>query len=271
MGIYLKGGWRSAVRQPFLLFILFSYRLGWGFLLYTIVQSIVEPLLKRYPGKSISAAQDQLFWAESQFQLTKTNFIDSYVWLFFGLLIARMILNPLLNAGIYYSLRQTHLHLGYRFFKGIRVLGASYFLLYGLQMLLTLGPLYWLFPLALQVITKSLNYETAVRQLFPHLIGFLVYGYLLHLGFMYLQFGKAATRSLLTSINAALRGSFTILAISLLLIITSLLIGLLALTMLWFWAGFWAFLLYQTLRLGQTFVDLWAVASQHEIYVEKTR
>jgi hypothetical protein len=266
---YIKEGWKAAWKQPFILLILFAYRLGWGIILYGIVQSIVIPLLHRYPGTHAVGGQAELFLAEGQFQVLKTDFIHSYLWLFLSLLLARMMVTPLLNAGIYYSLSQTHLNSGYRFFKGIRELGLSFLLFYFLQMSVTLAPLYFLLPKWGQLALNG-DYKTTVSVLIPLILGYLIFGYLLSLGFMYLQFGRAWSRPWGESIRIAFQSILPIVGISFLFILGSLLVTTIATSVLWIWASFWTLLLYQTYRLIHTFFHLWVITSQQQLYSTKT-
>jgi hypothetical protein len=266
---YIKEGWKAAWKQPFIMLILFAYRLGWGIVLYGVVQSIVVPLLHRYPGIHAVGGQTELFLAEGQFQLLKTDFIHSYLWLFLSLLLARMIVTPLLNAGIYYSLSQTHLNSGYRFFKGIRELGLTFIFYYLLQMTLTLAPLYFLLPKWGQLVMNS-DYKSTVSVLLPMIISYLIFGYFLSLGFMYLQFGKAWSRPFGESIRIALQSIVTIVGISLLFMLGSLLVTTIATSVLWIWAGFWTLLLYQVYRLIHTFFHLWVITTQQQLYSTKT-
>jgi hypothetical protein len=266
---YIKGGWSAAWKQPFLVLVLFAYRLGWGIALYKIVQSIVVPLLHRFPDIHANGGQTELFLAESQFQLLKTDFIDSYLWLFLGLLLTRMIITPMLNAGIYYSLSQTHLNSGYRFFKGIRELGGIFLLLYLLQMALTLAPLYFLFPKWGNILLGG-EYNSTLLVLIPLITGYLVYGYILHLVFMYLQFGKAWSRPWRESLRIALRSILSIVGISILFMLGSALIATIATSVLWIWASLWTLILYQAYRLVHTFVHLWVITSLQQLYSTKT-
>jgi hypothetical protein len=265
----IKGGWKAAWKQPFLVLVLFAYRLGWGIALYGIVQSIVVPLLHRYPGVQAAGGQTELFLAEGQFQLLKTDFIDSYLWLFLGLLLTRMIITPMLNAGIYYSLRQTHLNSGYRFFKGIRELGGVFLLYYLLQMVLTLAPLYFLLPKWGQILLSG-YYTSTVFLLIPFIAGYLVYGYILHLGFMYLQFGKAWSRPWSETMRIALRRMVSIVGISILFMLGSALLATIATSVLWIWASLWTLILYQAFRLILTFFHLWVITTQQQLYSTKT-
>jgi hypothetical protein len=266
---YIKDGWKAAWKQPFLVLIIFAYRLGWGIVLYGIVQSIVVPLLHRYPDIQSTGGQAELFLAEGQFQLLKTDFIDSYLWLFLGLLLTRMIITPMLNAGIYYSLRQTHLNSGYRFFKGIRELGGTFILYYLIQMVLTLAPLYFLLPKWGRIILNG-DYRSTVFVLIPVITGYLVYGYILHLCFMYLQFGKAWSRPWGESLRIAFKCTLSIVGISILFMLGSALIATIATSVLWIWASLWTLILYQAYRLVQTFFHLWVITSQQQLYSTKT-
>jgi hypothetical protein len=266
---YIKDGWRAAWKQPFLVLVLFAYRLGWGIVLYGIVQSIVVPLLHRYPDIQASGGQVELFLAEGQFQLLKTDFIDSYLWLFLGLLLTRMIITPMLNAGIYYSLRQTHMNSGYRFFKGIRVLGGVFLLYYLIQMVLTLAPLYFVLPKWGAIVLGG-DYASTVFVLIPMVTGYLVYGYLLHLTFMYLQFGKAWSRPWNESLRVAFKCILSIIGISIMFMLGSALIATIATSVLWIWASLWTLILYQAYRLVHTFFHLWVITTQQQLYSTKT-
>lgn len=266
---YIKGGWRAAWKQPFLVLILFAYRLGWGIVLYRIIQSIVVPLLHRFPDIQAAGGQTELFLAESQFQLLKTDFIDSYLWLFLGLLLTRMAITPMLNAGIYYSLSQTHLNSGYRFFKGVRELGGIFLLYYLAQMTVTLAPLYFLLPKWKDILLGG-EYTSTLLVLIPLISGYLFYGYILHLVFMYLQFGKAWSRPWRESLRIALRSIPSIVGISILFLLGSALIATIATSVLWIWASLWTLILYQAYRLIHTFVHLWVITSQQQLYSTKT-
>ncbi|MDF2649748.1 MAG: hypothetical protein K0Q73_5553, partial [Paenibacillus sp.] len=50
MATYIKSGFRAALRQPFATIVLFLYQMGWGILLYKLVQGVLVPLMHRYPG-----------------------------------------------------------------------------------------------------------------------------------------------------------------------------------------------------------------------------
>lgn len=268
---YVKEGWSDAWKQPFLLLALFIYRFAWGIALYRIVQSVALPLLHRYPGKAVSAAQVQLFLAEGQFRLLKTDLSHATVWLLLWILLAKMILTPLLNAGLYFSIANPQYNAGYRFFRGIFELGKPFSLYYLARMALTLAPLYWLLPKAANAYRHAASYEALLRELTPYAAGLLVYGYLLHLTFMYVQFGRAWSAPLARTLGTAARSAFPLAGIALLLLAMGLLLSAAATTASMIWAGFWALVLYQAFRLVETMLSLWSITSQHRLFQAKAK
>ncbi|GIP36547.1 hypothetical protein [Paenibacillus sp. J2TS4] len=266
---FIRLGWKSALRQPFVIMVLFLYRFAWGFALYELVKSVVVPLLYRYPGNA-SPERVKLFLAEIQFQLMKTDLIVPYVWLLLGLFAARMLLTPFLNAALYYSVEYTRLNNGYRFFKGMKELYKSFFLYYLLQMIITLGPIYFLIPIVKKMLSQAVSYEALLVHLLPWAAGLLIYGYLIRLAVMYLQFGRTANRPLFQSLACLLKGFLPILGIAAALLLLSFLISVAVLSVVFIWAGFWAILLYQLYRFVETFVSVWGITAQHEWYSSKT-
>src|SRR6476620_2457584 len=95
----LKMGWDMAMRHKYVLVLLFLYRLLWGFFLYRFIDSVVTPILARYPDEHPNSDASHLFLIEAQFRLLKTNLVDEVLWMLGGLLLLRMIITPLLNAG----------------------------------------------------------------------------------------------------------------------------------------------------------------------------
>lgn len=265
----IKNGWKIAWNQPFAVCTLFVYNLLWGLLLYEWIRSIVSPLLHRYPGKELTRDAVQLFWIESHFQVTKTDLIYSYVWWGLALLLGRMLLSPLLNAGVYYSLEHKELNAGYRFVHGMRELALPFFLLYVSQMLFTLGPLYWLIPKGVELYRSNTTLFDAAKALLPLLGGYLVYIFLLQTLFMYLQFGKASGRPLLSSILLLLRNIVPALLIAVIIAFITLLAGALVMTSAMIWAGFAALLGYQIYRLFHMFCKMWAITAQYALWSAK--
>ncbi|MCD1259982.1 hypothetical protein B5M42_014285 [Paenibacillus athensensis] len=269
MKLYLHQGYRKALQQPFVCIILFLYQLGWGTLLYKLVQSVVVPLMHRYPQHGEPRQAVQLFLAESQFQLFKTDLSHPYLWGLALLLLIRMLLTPALNAGVYYSLAHPELHAGYRFVKGIRSLTLPFLFYYALRLALTALPLIWLGPKAIRLLAHSLTYEAALRELLPWFIGLLVYGYALHLVFMYLQFAKARRTGALSTLLIFTLNGLPIILLAVILLAAGALLAGVAATATYIWAGLLALILYQLMPLLHTFLQVWSIAAQYQLWIAK--
>jgi len=185
MKYYLKHGWGLAQKQPVLILLLFVYQLVWGTVISHFIKTIVVPIMYRYPGGVLSKDAVQVFWAEGQFQLTKTDLIHSYAWTLLIMLAIRMVLTPFINAGIYYSLHHTDLHQAYRFVHGIRKHSKAFFGLYAVKTLLQLLPLVGVWYKLKDSLDLS-NVSSFLLPAVPWILIYLVYSYLLHIVFMYI-------------------------------------------------------------------------------------
>lgn len=270
MFTYLKDGFRASLRQPFSVLVLFLYRFCWGIALYKLSQSVVLPLLHRYPDQAGFETQTRLFLAEGQFVLFKTDISHPYLWLLAGLLVFRMVLTPVLNAGLFFSLTHTHLNAGYRFVRGVAELGRAYALYYAVRVALTLAPLWWVLPKLRDAFLGASSYPDLAKEVLPYAAVMLGYGFLLHLLFLYIQFGRIRSEPLASSIGTALRSLPLILGIAALLLLVSALVSLAVLGGTMLWAGFWALVIYQAYRFVQTLFSVWAIAAQHRLYSAKT-
>lgn len=267
---WIRSGWSMAVRQPFAVCALFMYNLIWGLLLYKLIQSIAVPLLHRYPGHELSKEAVHLFWVEGQFQIMKTDLLQPYLWWGLGLLLLRMVLSPLLNAAVIYSLQHTNLNAGYRFVEGIRSLSVPYLILYVVQMTLTLAPLFWLVPHVVKLFEVSRSYTDLGLGLLPSIGLYALYAFLLQLLFLFLQIGKADNKSLLYSIVFFLRNLLPILGLSIALLLCTLALSTAVAASSFLWAGFIALIGYQAYRLVHMFCKLWAITTQLALWQEKS-
>lgn len=269
MWYWMKKGWAIAWEQPFAVFALFLYNLAWGVLTYKLVQSIVVPLLHRYPGKELSHEAAQLFWVEGQFQLMKTDLLVPYVWWAGALVGLRMLLSPILNAGIYYSLSRLELNAGYRFVEGIRKLALPFLGLYAMQTILSLAPLYWLVPHVLHQFGEQSSYADLGKALLPAASCFIAYVFLLQLFFLYLQVGKADGRSTLYTVLFVLRQAPMIILTALCVWAVTFIVSAAVMASAFIWAGLAALILFQAYRLLHMFLKMWAISTQYALWSEK--
>lgn len=268
---YFKSGFRTALQQPFAVITMFLYQMGWSVLLYKLVQSVLVPLMHRYPDSTQPKQTVQLFLAEGQFQLFKTDLAHSYLWWLAALLGCRMLLTPMLNAGIYYSLAHTEQNAGYRFFKGIKELTLPFLICYVLQIACTLLPLIWLLPKSSHILSGTSSLEAAALDLLPWLLGLLIYGFLLRLVFMYIQFALVTKNGVLSTLLTFIRHSLPIVSMALLLLLLSGLLAGTAIIATYIWAGLIALIIYQMHPLFGMFLQMWTITSQFQLWSAKMK
>lgn len=265
---YVKRGWGAALDQPFVVVTLFLYRFAWGFILYELVKSIVVPLQYRFPGE-VAPERVKLFLAEIQFQVIKTDLVHPYLWLLLGLLLVKMLLTPVLNAAVCYSLQHTGLNYGYRFFKGIKELAKPFFGIYFLQLVLTLAPLYFLIPLFTSALQNAHSYQDLLFNVFPWLAGWLLYSSFIKIALLYVQLAKTCRLSWIKSLSCMLRSLALVLGAALIILCLSLLIGAVVLSTVFIWAGFWTLVLYQVYRFAESFIAVWSITAQHQLLTDR--
>jgi hypothetical protein len=265
----LKNGFGAAWREPFLLFALFLYRFAWGFFLYRLITATLIPLLHRYPAENASPGEIRMFLIEAEIRMSRTDIVSEYLWGLLAVLALRMVLTPLLQAGIFYSLTHKQTGAGYRFFKGMKAEGGSFFLLYATRLLLTLLPVYLLLPklapLASDLTLMSENKWT----LLAYGVGFLIYGYLLYLLLLHLQFGKTYGQGLASTLVGTLGTLFPVIGAAALLIGLSVLLSGAVLATVLINASFWTFVLYQAYQFVRCFFSLWAITTQQVLFDER--
>ncbi|OXM15138.1 hypothetical protein [Paenibacillus herberti] len=273
MSTYLKQGWGLTVKHLPIAAFLFLYRLLWGFFLYRCIDAIVRPLLQRYPGADgPTSGGDAIFWAESQFRLMKTGLADPYLWLLGGLLLARLLLTPLMNAGLYYSIQQVAEaggQGGTKFLEGIRKKWKPVLLLYGAELLLALAPTWWLAKQAIERFQHYSSLPEMAAAALPWLVGWLLWIGLLHLVTLGLQFGAVSGIGIGASMKMAMNRLLPLAGLSLILLLLSAAVsagvssGALAL------AGLAALLIQQSYHFVRTLIDMWILCSQFSCWSNK--
>lgn len=269
MFTYVKEGFQAVRQQPVLLLFLFLYQWIWGMILYKFINTMISPLLYRFPGEELTPADTQLFLAESQFHLMKTDISQSYLWIFLIIVALRMLITPLMKAGIYYSLHHTELNAGYRFIHGIRKLGKRYILYYIIQTLLTFAPLIWVIPHCSPLLSNATSYSDAGLDVLPYVLAMLVYGYLIHLAMLYVQLGKLTETHWLIMLFIYFKNLLPATGVALIIVLISLLVNVLVLSASMYWAGIAAIILYQVYHLPKIAFEVWGIASQYRLWTNK--
>lgn len=261
-------GWDTTLRHKYVLVLLFLYRLLWGFFLYRFVDGIVTPILARYPGDHPNANAAQLFLVEAQFRLLKTDMLNETLTLLGALLLMRMILTPLLNAGVYYSFHHSRDGEGTLVLSGMKRSWKSVTALYWLENALSALPALWLVPLARDRFYAVGSVSDWLRELAPYAIAWLAWGFLLHLLFQFMQFGAVSKDGILRSIGLALRKGLPLIAVTLVMLGIGIAVSLAASAVTFLWSGFLAVALHQAFHFVRSLLTLWTSASQYHVWRE---
>ncbi|ANY66407.1 hypothetical protein BBD42_08005 [Paenibacillus sp. BIHB 4019] len=266
---HMKQGWRLAIRHFYIVILLFLYQLLWGLFLYRFVDMTVLPLLRRFPLQHPSDSAVSLFFSEAQFQLTKTDLINPYLWLLGGLFAARMLLTPLFNAGLLYSLH----HMGEigetQFLQGIRKAWKPVTLLYWLRTLLIFAPGWFLLPRAFKLLMEGHSLGELLQGTLPGFGGWLLWSFLVHLLLLAMQFGAASGTGSLRWLGHALRNLFPYAGISLLMWLLAIAASLCVSGLSYAWAGMLALIMHQAYHLLRTLLKVWTLAAQYDCLQSK--
>lgn len=262
---YMKQGWRLTMKHSHILIVLFLYQLLYGFFLYRFINSVVVPLLHRYPGNLPSEYSANLFWAESEFQLIKTDLIHPYLWTLLIIAILRLTVSPLLNAGLFFSLHHVSQHAdeNSRFTEGIRRKWKPMLLYCWTGTIMAVAPAFWLLPPALGALINSGPSHELVLKLLPWGTGWLLWIVFLHIITLSLQFGSANGLKASSSISRILKSFLPMLLLTLTLWVITGAVGMVATGVEMVWAGILALILHQAYYLVRTIFRVWTVASQY--------
>lgn len=263
---YVIAGFHAARRQPFAIGVMFLFFFFWNLFLYRYVQGQVVAVMRRFPPPELSGERAELFLNEGIFLLLKTDLALPVVWML-GLFAAfRLLVTPLLYAGVYQSLHREQGPRGTVFITGIRKLGGAFALLALLRAALTAIPLYWALPYGWARLLEADSFAALAVALLPLLAGLAVYGGLLKLLFMYVQFGLTAETGIWGSLWLALRRLFPICAIAFMIFAAAFLIGLLVFSLSVYSAGLIALMLHLVYPLLKMLLKVWDIAAQHQFW-----
>lgn len=262
----LGKGWDMTRRHKYVLVVLFLYRLLWGFFLYRFIDHIVTPVLARYPDGHPNSNAVQLFWIEAQFRLMKTDILNDILWMLAAMFLIRMVLTPLLNAGLFYSFRHSDDAHGTRVLAGIRKAWKPVTALYWLENGLALAPLVWLVPLAKSRLFSDPSLQDWAHRLLPLLLAWIAWSFAVHLIFQFMQFSAASGDSILGGFARACLHALPLIGVTLSIIGIGMGASLAATAASMLWTGFAAVALQQAFQLIRSLVTLWTAASQFELW-----
>ncbi|PYE42740.1 hypothetical protein HUB98_17600 [Paenibacillus barcinonensis] len=268
----IREGWFLVRQHMFIAALLFIYQLIWGYFIYRLIQSAVVPLLLRYPTEDAGELSTLLFKMESQLSLSGPE-VQRYLWILGGMLLLRMLISPLFQAGLLYSLQ--HFNASEEripFVRGIKQLWKPMLLLHTVRTLLLVLPGYWLIPKLYSILMDSFHSLHLLLPALPYAAGWIIYGWIVHHTMLYMQFGASASEGeggihgTFKGLWIAVRRIFMIIGIALMLGLIHLLIFGAFTSASWFLTGLAGLILQQSYPLARSLLSLWKVCTHFRVW-----
>ncbi|MFE6079416.1 hypothetical protein ACFVQB_33825 [Paenibacillus sp. NPDC057886] len=273
MKVKIREGWFLVRQHMFIAALLFLYQLVWGYFLYRMVQSAVVPLLLRYPDPDAGELSTILFKMESQLSLTTNPEVHRYLWILGAMLLIRMLISPLIQAGLLYSLQHyNHSEERIPFIRGIKNLWKPMLLLHTIRTLLLLLPAYWLAPKLYSIFMEGFHSLHLLLPGIPYIAGWIVYGWVIHHVLLYMQFGISApdgeggARGTFQALWIAIRQVITLIGIAVLLGGLHLLVFGAFTSTSWLVTGLTGLILQQTYPLARCLLSLWKICAHFRLW-----
>lgn len=269
----IREGWFLVRQHMFIAALLFLYQLIWGYFLYRMVQSAVVPLLLRYPEPDAGELSTILFKMESQLGLSTNPEVHRYLWILGAMLLLRMLISPFIQAGLLYSLQHfNHSEERVPFIRGIKNLWKPMLLIHTIRTVLLLLPAYWLAPKLYSIFMDGFHSLQLLLPGIPYVAGWIVYGWVIHHAFLYMQFGVSApdgeggARGTFQALWIALRQIITLIGIAILLGGLHLLVFGAFTSASWLVTGLTGLILQQTYPLARCLLSLWKICAHFRLW-----
>ncbi|GIP46058.1 hypothetical protein J45TS6_45170 [Paenibacillus sp. J45TS6] len=271
MKVYVSEGFKSMREHYFVVLFLFIYQLVWGMFLYKIVSSAVVPLLMRYPDPPPHELSKVLFWMEGQLSLSVSPLVHQYAWLLFLMFLIRMLMTPLIRAGLLHSLHeQGNTAKGLAFFQGIKQHWKKTSLFYFIEVILLLIPAYWIVPVILPNLITAIYNLSVLTKVIPYLLLWMIYGYAIKQLLLYCQIGLIGKRSGSVSIWICIRYAVPVALVSLLLGFITLAIFGSFTAVSFIWTGLLALILQQSYHLIRSIMNVWKISAHFSLWYSKS-
>ncbi|SFS98312.1 hypothetical protein [Paenibacillus sp. 453mf] len=270
MKSYLSEGFKLVKRHFLIVIFLFLYQLLWGALLYKMVSSAVIPLLMRYPNPPPHELSQILFWLEGQISLSTSSTVHDYVWLLVLMFILRMLITPLIRAGLFHSLHEDESTRGFSFFRGTLKHWKKTSLLYLIEIVLLLLPAYWIIPKVLPLLLNAVYNQNILLQAAPYVILWIIYAYIIKQLLLYVQFGLTGNRSGFSAVWVCIRHALPVTGVALTLSALAFILFSAFTAVSLIWTGLLALILQQSYHLIRSLINVWKISSQFSIWQSKS-
>ncbi|MFD1265850.1 hypothetical protein [Paenibacillus motobuensis] len=274
--IYIRSGWSLIKNQLPSIIILFLYQLLWGLFLYRLVNSVVTEVLVRYPDPPPNMLSPALFLLEGQYELKHSSDIRLYLGILLGMALIRLLVTPLLQAGILYGLiPKEERKSGLPLFRGMKEFGKPVFFFLFIELILISLPLLWIVPLVQGLLPDILHSGTIqispILKMSAVLLAWMIYCWLINQCLLFAQFGYLFKKGLWGSILIGIRYVLPGAGISLLLGAFALILFLIFGSVSWIWTGILALILQQSYPFIRSLFRVWEVTSQYQLWKIKSQ
>ncbi|MFS1511198.1 hypothetical protein VQL36_01990 [Chengkuizengella sp. SCS-71B] len=265
----IKQGLKTT-NQNMVYILLFSmYQLVCGILLFQWIESVIISISLRFPDSSIMDAR-QLFIIEGQYLITDGDFMLKFLsplLIFIGI---RWIVSPLLNAGLFYAIHHKESKSDKPLFlQGVIKLGRSFFIISCIHLLFFSLPLYWIFPFLKNTLETYTTPYSLLWNVTPVLIAYIVYVWIIHILFMYIQWGKTTSNNITSPVVFMLKNIVITNGLSLIIIIIIGVFTALFFSVSMMWVGFWAIIINQIQYFIRVYLKVWEISTQYHFWLHK--
>ncbi|WHX49228.1 hypothetical protein QNH46_00515 [Paenibacillus woosongensis] len=272
---YIRNGWSSVKRQFPSVIILFLYQLLWGVFLYRLVNTAVVQVLHRYPDPPPHDLSRILFVIEGQNRFWQIPEVHHYLWIVIGMVLLRLLLTPLVQAGILYGLLPGEERApGLPLFRGMQKFWKPVTLFYFIELMLILIPMLWLLPKAYASLSPILqgngSHISAALIAMLYAVGWLCYSWFIRQTVLFLQFGYLFRGNAWPSLLLCWKHLLPGLGISFILAATCSIIFILFGTVSWIWTGLLALILQQAYPFFRSFFKIWKISSLYCLWQQKS-
>lgn len=271
---YIRNGWSSVKRQFPSVIILFLYQLLWGVFLYRLVNTAVVQMLHRFPNPPPHDLSRILFMIEGQTRFWQIPEVHLYIWILVGMILLRLLLTPLIHAGILYGLLPAEERsAGLPLFRGIQKFWKPVALFYFLELILILIPTLWLLPKAYASLSPLLqggSYISAFLIAMGYIVGWLGYSWFVRQTVLFVQFGYLFKSNAWPSLMVCWKHLLPGLGISVILAVSCSIIFILFGTISWMMTGLLALILQQAYPFFRSVFKIWKINSQYCLWQQKS-
>ncbi|WP_435923308.1 hypothetical protein [Paenibacillus sp. DYY-L-2] len=272
---YVRNGW-GLVRSQFpSIIILFLYQLLWGLFLYRLIHSAVIAVLSRYPDPPPTEMSRLLYLIEGQFELSHNPAVHRYAWLLLGMVVLRLLLTPLLEAGILYGFTPPDARgTGLTLFRGMKEFWKPVSLFFLLELALLALPAVWIVPELVALLPRLIpsgDRLAPMLTLMGYVLAWAAYGWIVRQVLLFAKFGYLFKTGIWASLILCMRHLLPGIAIAFILGASGAILFLLFGTVSWIWTGLIALLLQQSYPFIRSLLQVWNLSSQYQLWHTKTQ